>query len=230
MRTLRRVAADLRSFQDGRLPLEAVDSFLVALELVQKELVATEQMNGFDVDVDEACEFVRESVTFLRGFHNVPAPVCERAGPPVLHRGCVGHPKFEIPYQQMTFWLESRFTAPQMAQILGVSLRTVRRRMAGYGLSVRAQYAVLSDEELDDLIREIQHNFPTCGNRQMQGQLMSRGFRVQQQRIREAQRRVGPEGSIMRRLHAVNRRHYRVPAPLFLWHIDGNHKLIRCVH
>jgi hypothetical protein len=31
----------------------------------------------------------------------------------------------------------------------------------------------------------------------------------------------------MRRLRAVNRRRYQVPAPLALWHIDGNHKLIR---
>lgn len=173
------MAADLRSFEDGRLQLEAVDFFLVTLELVQRELVATEQMNGFDEDVDEASECVRESLTFLRGFHNVPAPACESAGPPVLHRGCVGSPKFEIPYQQMTFLIESRFTAPQMAEIFEVSLRTVRRRMASYGLSVTAaQYAVLSDEEVDDLIREIQHNFLTCGNRQMQGQLLSRGLRV----------------------------------------------------
>ena len=31
----------------------------------------------------------------------------------------------------------------------------------------------------------------------------------------------------MRRLSAVHRRQYRVAAPLSLWHIDGNHQLIR---
>ena len=42
-----------------------------------------------------------------------------------------------------------------------------------------------------------------------------------------SQRRVDPEGSIMRRLQAVNRRRYQVPSPRSLWHMDGNHKL-RC--
>lgn len=40
-------------------------------------------------------------------------------------------------------------------------------------------------------------------------------------------RRVDPEGTIARRLSTINRRVYSVPAPLSLWHIDGNHKLIR---
>ncbi len=66
-----------------------------------------------------------------------------------------------------------------------------------------------------------------CGNRQMQGHLLSRGYRVQQVRIRESQRRIDPEGCMIRRLHVLNRRRYSVPAPLSLYHIDGNHKLMR---
>ena len=42
----------------------------------------------------------------------------------------------------------------------------------------------------------------------------------------EAMRRVDPEGSIMRRLSALNRRQYRVPARGSRWHIDANLKLI----
>ena len=77
------------------------------------------------------------------------------------------------------------------------------------------------------IVREIQSHFPTCGNRQMIGHLLARGYRVQQIRVREAQRRVDPQGAIVRRLHALNRRHYFVPAPRSLYHVDGNHKLIR---
>ena len=76
-------------------------------------------------------------------------------------------------------------------------------------------------------MREIQSHFPTCGNRQMIGHLLARGYRVQQIRVREAQRRVDPQGAIVRRLHALNRRHYFVPAPRSLYRVDGNHKLIR---
>ena len=111
--------------------------------------------------------------------------------------------------------------------MLGVSLRTVRRRLSKYGISISAQYSTVSDNQLDDIVAEIQQQFPLCGNRQMLGHLLARGLRVQQIRVREAQRRVDPEGSVMRRLRTINRRSYSVAAPRNLWHIDGNHKLIR---
>ena len=92
-----------------------------------------------------------------------------------------------------------------------------------------AQYAILTDYELDSLVSDIQSQFPMCGNRQMQGHLLSRGYRVQQTRIWEAQRRINPQGAIIRRLRALNRREYSVPAPRSLYHIDGHHKLIRYI-
>ncbi len=61
----------------------------------------------------------------------------------------------------------------------------------------------------------------------MQAHVLALGHRVQKIRIRESQRRVDPEGCVLRRPHVVNRRQYRVPSPRLLWHIDGNHKLIR---
>lgn len=56
-----------------------------------------------------------------------------------------------------------------------------------------------------------------------------RGAGVQQSRIRDAQRRVDPQGVLMRQLTVIRRRQYNVRAPLSLYHIDGNHKLIRWV-
>ena len=110
--------------------------------------------------------------------------------------------------------------------MVGVSVRAIRRRMTDFSLYIRAQYSSLTDQELDAIVCDIQSQFPMCGNKQMQGHL-SRGHRVQQSRIREAQRRVDPEGAVIRRLHAVHRREYSVPAPQSLYHIDGHHKLIR---
>ena len=230
-RTLRRVATDLRSYQDGRrIPLDVVDAFTISLELVYRDLIAGEQLNLFAVNVDQECEVVRQALRFLRKLQDEPCPTHENHSPPLLHTGYVGRPKFEISCEQLTFLIESKFTASQMAQIIGVSLSTIRRRMAEYGLSITAEYATLTDEELDSVVEEIRHDFLMCGNRQMQGHLLSRGYRVQQQRVREAQRRVDPEGSLMRRLRVVNRQQYQVPTPLSLWHIDGNHKLIRYVY
>ena len=51
--------------------------------------------------------------------------------------------------------------------------------MAIFGLSVTSEYALLSEEDLDGL-ETVRQDFPTCGNRQMQGHLLARGYRVQQ--------------------------------------------------
>lgn len=72
-------------------------------------------------------------------------------------------------------------------------------------------------------------DFPNCGNRQMQGHLVARGYQIQQSRIRLSQRRVDPEGAVMRQSNVIHRREYSVPRPLSLYHIDGNHKLIRYI-
>lgn len=63
----------------------------------------------------------------------------------------------------------------------------------------------------------------------MRGHLRARGHNVQWHHIRDSMRRLCPEEILMRALQltAVRRRTYFVQAPLSLWHIDGNHKLIR---
>ena len=106
--------------------------------------------------------------------------------------------------------------------------------MTEYDLSVHALNSQLSDRELDDIVRDIQTQFPTCGNHPMQGlsvlmqgHLMSRGIRVQQYRVRESQQRIDHSGSVLRRLTVIRHRQYQVDGPSALWHIDGNHKLIR---
>ena len=70
--------------------------------------------------------------------------------------------------------LEHRFTVPHIANMLRVSVSTVRRRMAEFDFSVAATYATLTDDELDSLVSNIQNHFPICGNRQMEGQLLAR--------------------------------------------------------
>ena len=75
--------------------------------------------------------------------------------------------------------IENRFTVPQIANVIGVSVRTIRRRMSDTGLFVRQQYSIITDQELDNLVSQIQHQFPTCGNQQMQAHLLSRGSSIQ---------------------------------------------------
>ena len=146
-----------------------------------------------------------------------------------IFTGNRGRPSYNIPYEQVTFLVERRFSTKQMASILGVSERTVQRRLQHFGMSIRGTYATLTDQELDSTIQEILRVQPNTGNKRMTGYLAVRGVRIQQRRIRESMRRVDPEGTLIQalELNVINRRRYSVPSPLALWHIDGNHKLIR---
>jgi hypothetical protein len=148
-----------------------------------------------------------------------------------LFSGSPGRPKFNISHEQLEFLLERRFTTVQMSRLLGVSVRTIERRMAEFGLSVRGTYTIISDERLDTTTLEILTSFPNIGYKRMTGHLRSRGMRIQQKKIRESMRRVDPQGTLIRALemNIIHRRAYSVPSPLALWHIDGNHKLIRYV-
>jgi len=82
--------------------------------------------------------------------------------------------------------------------------------MSEFNLSVISLYSELTDDQLDGIVEEIQLQFPTCGNKQMIGHLQSCGLRIHQHRVRESQRRVDPEGSVMRRLRTIHRRQYCV--------------------
>ncbi|KAF6716990.1 hypothetical protein FQA47_002723 [Oryzias melastigma] len=97
------------------------------------------------------------------------------------------------------------------------------------GLRKSDRYSTVGDEELDTIVLELQRCYPNAGCRMMMGHLRSRGIQVQRSRLAESLRRVNPEGVLMRRLsiQIARRRQYNVPAPNHLWHIDGNHKLIR---
>ena len=146
-----------------------------------------------------------------------------------LFSGAPGRPKLNITQDQIEFLLERRFTVLQMSRLLGVSSSTIERRMAEFRLTVRGTYANISDEQLDATVREILVGFPNTGYKRMTGHLRSRGIRIQQSKIQDSMRRVDPQGILIHALemNIINRRVYSVPSPLALWHIGGNHKLIR---
>lgn len=65
--------------------------------------------------------------------------------------------------------------------------------------------------------------FPTIGEVLLIGHLKSRGIHVQRAKARSSRYRIrGRRFSTPR----ICRRSYNVPGPNYLWHADGNHKLI----
>ena len=208
---LRDVVSTLACFLDGReIPVDVLDTQLLRVKLSYREIVVKD---GLSAEQQRACECIRVAIQNLRDLEDRRYQVPSHYTPPVCSSVREGRPRFDIPREQLEYLIEHQFTVLQMSGILGISIRTIRRRMSEFNLSIRRQYAQLTDSELDGIITEICQQYPTCGNRQLQGYLVSRGFRVQQIRIREAHRRIDPEGSLMRRLSAMHWRSYNVQAP-----------------
>lgn len=140
-----------------------------------------------------------------------------------------GQPAYNIAAEQIHFLLRLRFTVPQVARLLGVSTRTIRRRMSVMGMNVRRLYTRISDRELDRLVRTRVRQHSNAGYRLMQAYLCCQGVRVQESRVRSSLRRVDPSGVMRRRARhrCIHRRRYSVPHPNAMWHIDGNMSLIR---
>ncbi|CAH3156726.1 unnamed protein product, partial [Porites lobata] len=100
----------------------------------------------------------------------------------------------------------------EIADILGVSISTLNRHRASLGLGSESRFTAIADDDLDALVREIVGRSPFSGIRIVQGEMEDRGVHVQRERVRAA----------LHRVDGLN-----VPGPNSLWHVDGNHKLIR---
>ena len=50
--------------------------------------------------------------------------------------GNVGRPQFDIPHQQLEYLIKARFAVPQIAEVVGVSLSTILRRMLDYSITI----------------------------------------------------------------------------------------------
>ena len=138
-----------------------------------------------------------------------------------------GRPALDIPEHTLSSLLELDFTLVEIAEIIGCSARTVRRRILEFGLSQIVEYTPISDDQLDAVVRDFVSNFPTAGQKTLAGHLSTLGYRIQRFRVRESLYRVDPLGVQQRSRRLLHRRKYRVAGPNSLWHIDGNHKLIR---
>ena len=219
VRVCRRVQQLLMVYEEGRDP-DKLDCLVYHVGRLQRMAMALDNCST------QVIEATSRSLTLLEDLNSLSgnSSTSQAATLQTSHRG---RPKFDIAQDQLEYLLSIGFHCPAIADLFGVSLSTVRRRMSDFGLSVTALYSSITDYELELLVRDILRDFPNCGYRLMHGHLLQRGHRVIQARIRETLHRVDPEGVIIRWSTAVERRKYSVASPLSLWHIDGNHKLIR---
>ena len=144
--------------------------------------------------------------------------------------GKPGRPEVSIPEDTLKLYLNYGFPKTKIGKLFSVSARTISRRIKFFGLQEEVlQYSQLSDSDLDLAVERVFTDFPNCGIRRMKGFLLSKGIKVQWHRVRSSMWRVDPEGTLLRttQLNTIKRQKYSVPGTLALWHMDGNHKLIR---
>ncbi|KAK9977235.1 hypothetical protein ABG768_019056 [Culter alburnus] len=90
--------------------------------------------------------------------------------------------------------------------------------MKRFNLNHSLAYSEVTDVDLDALITDIG----------VRAQLRAAGIRVQRHRVRRSLVRINPRAAALRAMsQRPHRRLYSVAGPNSLWHLDGNHKLIR---
>ncbi|XP_014677431.1 PREDICTED: uncharacterized protein LOC106817286 [Priapulus caudatus] len=94
-------------------------------------------------------------------------------------------------------------------------------------MSIRQRYSTLDDASLDVKLKTLTTGNMNIGYRGARSQLDSIGILLPYERVRRAMIRINPAAVALRWGNTVQRRSYNVPSPNALWHIDGNHKLIR---
>ena len=95
-------------------------------------------------------------------------------------------------------------------------------------LNLRQTFSTMPESDLDDLVTELVSGNDLVGPESVRAALRARGLRVQRRRVGESMLRTNPGAAALRSLlQRPERRTYQVQGPNSLWHIDGNHKLIR---
>ncbi len=112
--------------------------------------------------------------------------------------GPTGRPKTIVSEQHLRRLVEMGLTVPCISKLLGMSTRTIERRMQQFGITVRGTYSQLTDEELDNLVVAIKTTSPHSGYRMMRGHLKALGHRVQWSRVCDSMNRVDSAGVLAR--------------------------------
>lgn len=214
--------------------VEVVENLTLRMESLYGHLLRMHQQGvALDVVNEEVLEVIRKILHIISltcqeleidsSTENQHLPLI------TMCRQRAGRPRYDLPRGQLRFFIEHGFSCSRISAMLGISQSTINRRMSEYGLSIRSTYSDIAEHDLKDIICQVHESFPNAGYRLILGWLNQRGLRVQESRVRRLMREVDPIGVTNRFFRSIYRRTYTVGGPQSLWHLDGNHKLIKLV-
>ena len=136
----------------------------------------------------------------------------------------VGRPSLDVDMERVEALRRIGLSLTEISKRLKISRSTLYRHLENTDL---VGYTDIRDRDLDDIIVSYKRIHPHDGERMLIGHLRSLNIHVQRWRIRESIHRVDYSGVRERRIQLIQRRTYFSKGPNFVWHMDGNHKLIR---
>lgn len=131
-----------------------------------------------------------------------------------LNCGTLGRPGYNITPQQINFFRGGGMKWNQIALTLGVSRRTLYRRLSVFNID---RQEMINDEQLDNVLREIINEMPNSGEIYIMGNLRAKNIFIPRRKLRERLNILCPVARSLRRRNAVRRRLYSVRGPNYLW-------------
>ena len=139
----------------------------------------------------------------------------------------LGRPRLDISKECILSLRQLNYSWTKIARMLDISHHTLYRWLQEYGINTET-FTDISESELDKLLKGLKTEHPNIGEVLLQGQLIHIiGIKVPRAKLRAAIHRIDHANTVCRRSTTINRRVYTAPHPNAVWHIDGNHKMIR---
>lgn len=132
-----------------------------------------------------------------------------------------GRPEVVVDIEQVIHLRCLGFKWNTIADIMGVSIRTLHRRRQDANIGDIHSFTEISDDEICRQLLLMKSDFPDIGERMAVGLFRSRGMIVPRRRIRDAFHRVDPINTSLRWHVRIKRRTNSVPGPMSLWHIGA---------
>ena len=137
-----------------------------------------------------------------------------------------GRPKISLPWDTITAYRISNHTWTEIASILDISSRTLKRCRTRCNYHDPSPHSTITDDDLDQLVSQIiDQTGGVIGSQFMCAILQDQGHKVIRRRVRESMSRVDVLGNLQRWCNLIPRSVYSVREPNSLWHMDGNLKL-----
>lgn len=139
-----------------------------------------------------------------------------------IYTGRRGRPRYEISQPFLEDALQLR-KIPGIARFLGVSDKTIERRVEEYSIQHPQKNAPVPFPVVRALIEFLLISRPGHGSKMLRSIIRTTyGLTISRRRIQMAIRIIDPTRSLFKNI-PIQRRSYQVPGPNALWHHDGQH-------